>query len=48
MIVEWGKLYLVSEGQQDTYPVAIKQVKEIPKDHEWEVVFEEFEEHGDK
>lgn len=43
LIVEWGKLYLVSEGEQEKYPVAIKQVKEIPKDHEWDVVFEEFE-----
>ncbi len=43
--VEWGKMYLIVEGNKETYPVAVKEVSNIPKDHEWEIVFNQEEKH---
>jgi len=42
--VKWGKMYLVVEGNDETYPIALKEVTKIPRDDGWEIVFNQEEE----
>lgn len=37
--VEWGKLYLIVEGTDDSFPIALKEVTQIPRDDDWKVVY---------